>query len=72
MVAKNSLGRRLQIRGKIVFKSIFERLFWTQIIVLALVFISISITMTVFILNYTTQKQYESVKIGRASRRERV
>ncbi len=61
MVAKNSLGRRLQIRGKIVFKSIFERLFWTQIIVLALVFISISITMTVFILNYTTQKQYESV-----------
>lgn len=55
------MGRRLQVRGKIVFKSIFERLFWTQIIVLMLVFVSISVTMTVFILNYTTQKQYESV-----------
>ncbi len=61
MVFKNRMGRRLQIRGKIIFKSIFERLFWTQIIVLALVFVAISASMTVFVLNYTTQKQYESV-----------
>ena len=61
MVTKNRMGRRLQVRGKIVFKSIFEQLFWTQIFVLLLVFVSISITMSVFMLNYATQRQYMSI-----------
>lgn len=61
MVAENRLGRRVQIRGKMIFKSIFERLFWTQIIVLSLVFAVMSSAMAIFVLHYSTQSQYERV-----------
>lgn len=61
MVAENRLGRRVQIRGKMIFKSIFERLFWTQTIVLSLVFAVMSSAMAIFVLNYSTQSQYERV-----------
>lgn len=61
MVAENRLGSRIQIRGKMIFKSIFERLFWTQVIVLLLVFAIMSTAMAVFVFNYSTQNQYERV-----------
>lgn len=44
-----------------MFKSIFERLFWTNIAILVVLFFSISITMTLFVTNYTNEKQYETV-----------
>lgn len=61
MVAENRLGRRLQIRGKMIFKSIFERLFWTQIIVMALVFAVMTTAMSIFIFKHATQQQYDKV-----------
>lgn len=44
-----------------MFKSIFERLFWTNVTILMIVFLSISLTLTIFITNYTTEKQYDTV-----------
>jgi signal transduction histidine kinase len=44
-----------------VFKSIFERLFWTNALILLLVFISISITLTLFVTTYAMEKQYDLV-----------
>lgn len=44
-----------------MFKSIFERLFWTNVAILMIVFFSVSLTLTVFVTNYSATKQYESV-----------
>lgn len=44
-----------------MFKSIFERLFWTNALILLLVFISISITLTLFVTTYAMEKQYDLV-----------
>jgi signal transduction histidine kinase len=44
-----------------VFKSIFERLFWTNAIILIMMFLAISISLTAFVINYTTEKQYDTV-----------
>ncbi len=44
-----------------MFKSIFERLFWTNAAILLMVFLTISMTMYVFITRYATEKQYDIV-----------
>lgn len=44
-----------------MFKSIFGRLFWTNAAVLLVVFVSVSISMTIFVINYTSEKQYAAV-----------
>lgn len=42
-----------------MFKSIFERLFWTNILILLVVFLSVSAVLSVFINHYVTDRQYE-------------
>lgn len=44
-----------------MFKSIFERLFWTNVAILMLVFMSVSVSLTIFMNNYITDRQYETV-----------
>lgn len=42
-----------------MFKSIFERLFWTNIVILLVVFLSVSAVLSIFINHYVTDRQYE-------------
>lgn len=42
-----------------MFKSIFERLFWTNILVLIVVFLTVSGALSVFINDYVCDRQYE-------------
>lgn len=44
-----------------MFKSIFQRLFWTNAAILLLVFISVGVSVSIFASNYTTSKQVESI-----------
>lgn len=44
-----------------MFKSIFQRLFWTYAMILLLVFLSVGVSVSIFANNYTTRKQIESV-----------
>lgn len=44
-----------------MFKSIFQRLFWTNAAILMLVFVSVAVSVSIFAANYTMSKQVESI-----------
>lgn len=44
-----------------MFKSIFQRLFWTNAMILMLVFISVAVSVSIFVNHYTLTKQIESI-----------
>lgn len=44
-----------------MFKSIFQRLFWTNAMILLLVFISVAVSVSIFVNHYTTSKQIEDI-----------
>ena len=51
-----------------MFKSIFERLFWTNILVLIVVFLTVSGALSVFINDYVCDRQYEmALKVSKTS-----
>lgn len=54
-----------------MFKSIFERLFWTNAAMLVAVFAVITLSMTIFAKTYTSDKQYSSV-MGAADNIEKM
>ncbi len=44
-----------------MFKSIFQRLFWTNAAILMLVFISVAVSVSIFVNHYTLAKQIENI-----------
>ena len=42
-----------------MFKSILNRLFWTNVAILLLVMTSVSVAMTAFLTNYVSSRQYD-------------
>lgn len=44
-----------------MFKSIFQRLFWTNAMILLLVFISVAVSVSIFVNHYTMSKQIEDI-----------
>ena len=45
-----------------MFKSVFGRLFWTNVLILMLVFLSVAAGLAVFVTDIASDRQYESVK----------
>ena len=50
-----------------MFKGVFEKLFWTNVLILVIVFVVVSGSMSLFINNYINDRQYSKItKISEA------